>query len=216
MTLFAWLLAAHSYIDVGPDEGFIDARERIEGRDFWVLRDPDQPALTPAEARERGAIGYRILIEVGLEDELPEWVRTVNGVLADDRGWKAAGRELVPVTDHARFSVVLARPRTIDRLCSPLRTIGKFSCGRGGRAALNLDRWREGIDTWGEDIEGYRLYMVNHEVGHLLGVPHKRCTGAGDSAPVMLQQTISLEGCEPRGWPTEAEIDWLRDRRGIE
>lgn len=214
--LFAWLLAAHSYIDVGPDEGFIDARERIEQRDFWVLRDPEHPAITIKEARERGAIGYRVLIEVGLEDELPEWVRTVNSVLADERGWKGAGRELVPVSDHARFTVLLARPRTVDRLCSPLRTKGKFSCGRASRATLNLTRWREGIDTWGEDIAGYRLYMVNHEVGHLLGVPHQRCGAEGEAAPVMLQQTISLDGCEPRGWPTVKEISWLRTRRGLD
>ena len=213
IALFAWLLAAHSYIDVGPDEAFIDARERIENRDFWVLRDPDMPALSAAEVRARGAIGYRVLIEVGLEDELPHWVRTVNAALSDDRGWKSAGRELLPVEDHARITVLLAKPKTVDRLCAPLRTGGKYSCGRAARATLNLDRWREGIDTWGEDIDGYRLYMINHEVGHLLGMPHKRCTGEGDSAPVMLQQTISLQGCEPRGWPTEDELDWLETRR---
>ncbi len=214
--LFAWLVAAHGYIDVGPGESFADAREVHAKRDFWVLRDPEHPAFTPAEVRERGAIGYRVLIEVGLEEELATWVQTVNTVLTAEQGWKAAGRELLPVSDKPRFWVLLARPKTVDRLCLPLRTMGQLSCGRKRRASLNLDRWQKGVKTWGEEIEGYRLYMINHEVGHLLGVPHQACAGEGEVAPIMLQQTLSLDGCEAQGWPTPAEITLLRTKRGLD
>ncbi|WP_181197990.1 DUF3152 domain-containing protein [Enhygromyxa salina] len=210
--LLGWLLSARSFLDLGAGESLDAAREHIRGQEYWVLRDPARPTVPFREARERGAIGYRVLIEVGLEAELPTWVRTVGAVLDDPRGWKAAGRELVRVDARERFVVLLARPQTVDRLCRPLRTVGKYSCGRAGRASLNLTRWREGAAPWGEEIEGYRVYMINHEVGHLLGMPHQRCEGEGEPAAVMVQQTMGLGGCEPSGWPAARELERLGAR----
>ena len=211
--LLHWLLSARAFLAVDGGEDLDAARERVESRDFWVLTDPEQPALTYRQARARGAIGYRVLIEVGLEAELPTWIRTVDAVLGATQGWKAAGRELVRVRGGERFVIMLARPRTVDRLCSPLRTKGEYSCGREGRAALNLTRWREGAETWGDEVEGYRVYMVNHEVGHLLGMPHRPCEEEGAPADVMLQQTMDLDGCLARGWPSSGELERLLARR---
>jgi hypothetical protein len=209
--LLQWLLSARAFLAVDADSGLESARARIEGRDFWVLQDPERPNLTGSEARNQGAIGYRVAIEVGLEAELPSFVRTVGAVLDDPRGW-ASGRALVPVASGERFTVLLARPDTIDRLCRPLRTKGQYSCGRAGRASLNLTRWRDGVMTWGEDVSGYRVYMINHEVGHLLGIPHADCEVPGEPAPVMLQQSMKLDGCTPSGWPSANELARLGKR----
>jgi predicted Zn-dependent protease len=43
--------------------------------------------------------------------------------------------------------------------------------------------------------------MVNHEVGHYLGLGHVGCPKKGAKAPVMMQQSISLGGCVPEAWP---------------
>lgn len=212
--LLHWLLSARAFLATDGHAGLESARERVSGREFWQLRDPHRPSISGREARRRRAIGYRVMIEVGLEAELPNFVRMVGAVLDDPRGWRAGGRELVPVEDHERFTILLARPSTVDRLCQPLKTIGQFSCGREGRAALNLSRWREGAVTWGEDIAGYRVYMVNHEVGHLLGMPHAGCDAPEQPAAVMLQQTMRLDGCEPHAWPSPGELERMRSRWG--
>ena len=66
---------------------------------------------------------------------------------------------------------------------------------------LNAWRWQNGAETYGEDLEGYRQYLVNHETGHALGYGHLGCPEAGAPAPVMVQQTKTLLGCAPNPWP---------------
>ena len=218
MHLGLWLLrsliAARMFLALEPGEPLASAREQIVGREFWVLADPWRPTVPWREARERKAVRYRLLIETGLEAEIPEWVTQVGAVLDDPRGWRAAGREFVRVDAREQFSIVLASPRTIDRLCQPLRTKGVYSCGRNRRASLNAWRWREGAESWGDDVLGYRVYMINHEVGHLLSMQHRRCRKPGQPAAVMLQQTMGLDGCTANGWPTASELESLGRRWG--
>lgn len=147
----------------------------------------------------------RVEVEQGLDIDDAAFATFVMGTLNDPRGWGADGSLGFTQTDgEADIRVVLATPATVDEMCAPLATNGKWSCGRNGHAALNADRWVLGADAWAEaggDLTEYRHYLVNHEVGHLLGHPHERCPSAGDLAPVMVQQSISLGGCEPNGWP---------------
>jgi hypothetical protein len=49
--------------------------------------------------------------------------------------------------------------------------------------------------------------VINHEVGHFIGFGHASCGGAGQPAPVMQQQSISLQGCKFNPWPTASELD---------
>jgi hypothetical protein len=88
----------------------------------------------------------------------------------------------------------------VDALCAPLDTGGELSCGRYGHAALNARRWLEATPEFA-DRTLYRQYLVNHEVGHLLGHQHEDCPGAGQPAPIMQQQSLAVAPCVANGWP---------------
>ena len=130
----------------------------------------------------------------------------VVATLADaERGWTATGAwriQRVDDPEDAHLRVLLAEPAVVDELCADagLDTRGYFSCFNGEFAALNADRWLQGVPHV-PDLALYRTYLVNHEVGHGLGYQHERCRAEGALAPVMMQLTVSDEGCIPNGVP---------------
>lgn len=146
---------------------------------------------------------YTVAVEGGLGVDPAGFARTVARVLADERSWGAGGRlSFQRVADGpVSFRVVLASPATTDRLCAPLRTNGRFSCGAGTTAVVNSMRWLRGAASYSGRLEAYRAYVVNHEVGHTLGHGHVSCPGRGLPAPVMVQQTKGTGGCVAQPWP---------------
>lgn len=146
-------------------------------------------------------IAYRVEVEDGLPFEVGDFARDVDRTLADDRGWTKHGRFSFHRDGTGPLRIVLATPSTTDRLCAPLRTRGEVSCRNGNVVAINARRWAKGADSYGDDLAGYRIYVINHEVGHSLGFTHAQCPSRGGVAPVMLQQTLGLDGCEANPWP---------------
>ena len=146
---------------------------------------------------------YTVAVEGGLGIDPAVFARTVERVLADARSWGAGGRlSFQRVADGpVSFRVVLASPSTTDRLCAPLRTNGRFSCGTGSTAVVNSVRWLRGAASYSGRLDDYRSYVVNHEVGHTLGRGHASCPGRGLPAPVMVQQTKGTGGCVAQPWP---------------
>lgn len=160
---------------------------------------------TPAVSGKR-VWTYRVEVEQGLPFDGGEFATAVHATLSDPRGWATRGNAFQRLdTEGTDFRVVLASPALTDRLCAPLRTRGEVSCRNGDLVVLNALRWAEGIPGYADDLASYREYMVNHEVGHRLGHGHVDCTGSGDPAPVMMQQTYGLDGCQPNPWPLPGE-----------
>ena len=121
--------------------------------------------------------------------------------LSDERSWTGRGAGFRLVDDGGLFTIIVATPARTDQLCRPLQTNGRFSCARNGWVAINSDRWFGATDSWPADLETYRRYLINHEIGHyILGAGHATCPGAGQPAPVMMQQTKGLGGCVANGW----------------
>ncbi|RPF27661.1 DUF3152 domain-containing protein [Georgenia muralis] len=162
------------------------------------------PGSAEAPRPAQGVRTVRVQFEEGLPVDGTAFAQLVMDVLNDERGWGHDGSVAFARTDgEAEISVVLASGATTDQLCVPLRTMGEYSCGRNGRAVLNAERWSSGAESFlaaGADLTDYREYLVNHEVGHLLGRPHVTCPAPGTVAPVMVQQSIDLGGCLPNGW----------------
>ena len=83
------------------------------------------------------------------------------------------------------------------------------SCQNGPTVVLNAERWRHATPEWTGSLAAYRQMLVNHEVGHLLGLHHpvgRQCPRPGVPARVMAQQSTELRGCLPNPWPLPEEI----------
>jgi hypothetical protein len=156
-------------------------------------------------------IRYRILIERGLELQADRFTSRVAEILNSPAGWGRNKLRFVRVSNDYKFTLLLATPPSVDRLCRPLRTGGWLSCAIHGRAIINADRWQGGAETWGDDISGYHSYLINHEVGHVLGMHHINCPTPGAPAPIMLPQTRLLQGCTANGATTT--LDLMRFQR---
>jgi hypothetical protein len=163
------------------------------------------PGSDPAPHPERSVRTVRVEVEEGLEIDGEVFAEFVMAALNDPRGWGGDGSLSFARTDGAaQIRVVLATPAKVDAMCAPLRTRGVYSCGRNGHAAINHTRWVQATDEF-TDFTQYRQYVVNHEVGHLLGRPHVSCPAAGRLAPIMQQQSIKVAPCLPNAWPYPTE-----------
>jgi Protein of unknown function (DUF3152) len=157
-------------------------------------------------APDRGAnakrMTVRVEVEKGTDVDLQTFARQVVETLNDPRSWGHGGTLTFARTDAktADIRVLLASPDTSERLCRPLQTHGTESCSIGDKAILTSYRWAKGTPEF-PTLAVYREYVVNHEVGHVLGHHHQQCPGKGKVAPVMQQQTIKVAPCRPNGWP---------------
>lgn len=158
-------------------------------------------------------IRYDLRVERELRLDPVDQAQVVQAVLEDPRSWRGAERVRFVLVRSGRVDLraYLATPGTTDRLCAPLRTNGRVSCQTGRRVVLNARRWTVGARSYGDDLVNYRRYLVNHEFGHYLGHGHQPCPGRGRRAPVMLQQTKGLDGCQANPWPAPGRAS--ADRR---
>ncbi len=175
-----------------------------------VRRTPDGFLVVRSHRRAVGSgpvTRYTVEVEPSLTRHLPG-LQTSTGLAlgANNRGWAASHRlRQVGEPAHAQVRVLLARPATVDRLCAQAGYVtgGRLSCWNGRFAALNAWRWRHGSPGF-RSLAQYRLYLVNHEFGHGLGLGHEACPAVGASAPLMMQQSKGLLGCRANAWPYPA------------
>lgn len=165
-----------------------------------------------ATASEGPSVQSDLLYSVEVEQPLPfaptQVAREIDAALADPRGWGGRlGLTLRRVDGAPGFRILLATPETTDALCAPLETAGRVSCRNGSLVVLNAVRWVSAVPWYADDVPAYRIYLVNHEVGHALGRAHEQCPGAGSPAPVMQQQTYGLQGCRRSVWPSQADLN---------
>ncbi|MGE9806870.1 DUF3152 domain-containing protein [Janibacter sp. G1551] len=168
------------------------------------------------DSRRQGrTVRYTVETEGRLKVDTATFVRVVREALIDRRGWEPVEDvHFVHVTPRERergadvdLRITLASPTLTDRLCFPADTFGEVSCFHQGRAVINAKRWQQGVSTYSGRLAAYRVYLINHEVGHSFGHGHASCAGIGRAAPVMLQQTLRLERCTPWPYPARPSPD---------
>jgi len=135
----------------------------------------------------------------------------VIGILNDPRGWATIENQSFQIVDRedADLNIIFAKPETVDELCYPLQTNGIYSCRNEKNVVINMFRWVSGAKDFDNDLSTYRIYLINHEVGHYLGWGHSDCPSENALAPVMMQQSKTTDGCIPNGWPIYERVKLL-------
>ncbi|MEU9097023.1 DUF3152 domain-containing protein [Streptomyces sp. NPDC048361] len=156
---------------------------------------------------------YRVDLEKGLGLDGNLFAEAVQKTLNDDRSWSHGGAMTFEriASGKPDFVITLASPGTTGVWCGKSgldTTEDNVSCDSAAtdRVMINAFRWAQGSETfgWGKAMVAYRQMLINHEVGHRLGHNHVSCRTPGALAPVMQQQTKSLDidgiACRPNPW----------------
>ncbi|KQB84118.1 DUF3152 domain-containing protein [Corynebacterium oculi] len=174
------------------------------------------PGMTAGEGKEK-VVRYVIEVEGGVDtaglggdDALASMI---DATLSNPKGWtqdSAYRFEHVVASDNPTMRIQLTSVGTTHELCGTNLAM-ETSCfySEGNRVVVNESRWVRGATPFQGDLGSYRQYLINHEVGHGLGFSeHEPCGGDGELAPVMMQQTLSLNNSQLAGFdPDEVYPD---------
>ena len=160
-----------------------------------------EPENVNPKDEEKFNYGIRIEPSLGLD---PLCIKNLLFlILNNDLGWKNVANKSFQLTsaEDSDYIYIFASPDKTDELCAPIETNSIYSCRNENNIVLNFFRWQEGALDFKNDMETYRIYLINHETGHILGWGHVGCPKEGAVAPVMMQQSKGTDGCVPYGWP---------------
>ncbi|MEU6944377.1 DUF3152 domain-containing protein [Streptomyces sp. NPDC046316] len=156
---------------------------------------------------------YRVQVEGGIDLSALQVATEIQQILDHPRGWAAHGRgRFQLVSENADFVIRIATPATADKLClaQGLNTRGELNCETTDGVVVNLKRWLLGSPTFSGTPAEYRHLIINHEVGHEIGIrSHMSCPGAGKPAPVMMQQIKGLKGCRSNAYPYDEDGSYI-------
>ena len=153
---------------------------------------------------------YKIEVWGTVVADASDFRAKVAETLGDSRGWVRAGLAFAETTgDDYDLIIALSDPATLDTIagCS-----GDLSCTTWhNQVIINDIRWREGTASTraaGAGQRDYQHMVLNHEVGHWLGhYSHIESCPNGGPAPIMLQQSTGLRGCDSfNAWPLDSEL----------
>ena len=167
---------------------------------------PSREACGPRGAR---TVRWRVHVQRSLDTTQATFARAVRAVLCDERGWIASGQVRFKYHPAGEVLVSLRSAERTERRC--MRLIGlsvrhRWSCAGSTETVLNADRWFGASPSLALNVMRYRRLLINHEMGHVLGHGHRGCGGAGQKAPVMMQQSKGLAGCRANVWPLPYEL----------
>lgn len=152
-------------------------------------------------------VSYTIQTKGSLQTSEQDFADRVKAILDDPRGWSRLGVRFQQVADGGNFTIVLAQASAVPSFGPPCDT--EFNCRVGKFVVVNETRWLQGTIPWnnsGGSLPNYQHLIINHELGHWLGHDHPPCPAAAEAAPVMMQQSLDLGGCNFNAWPRDDEL----------
>ena len=184
----------------------------------WLQVELDAEAAAAAKVQQtylaapgsNGIVTYDVTTEGTITANLTEFKSLANQTLNDERGWPRLGVSFQEVASGGDFTLVLSNANQVPSFYPSVCSI-YWSCQVGRYVIINQDRWLGASDSWNQargSLRNYRNMVINHETGHWLGHldDNSHCGGAGQAAPIMQQQSISLLGCSFNPWPLNFEL----------
>jgi hypothetical protein len=190
-----------------PDGG----RFAVLGRGQWHVVGGGAPQVGASAAP---VFTYTVEVEDGVDtadvggDQA--FAEMVDRTLAAPESWTADRRFAFRRVDRGMpdFRVSLTSQRTTRRVCGFDIPVDTSCFSRDlGRAVLDEARWVRGALPFRGDLDSYRQYMVNHEVGQAIGY-HRPvlCPTDGGPASVMMEQTFGAAADTARLDPAGGKV----------
>ena len=160
-------------------------------------------------------------IDGDVDYSLNTFLKKVKTILHSKKGWQLKNYKFFFISpsifkripnnkkDTIKVILRLSTNETIVRECG-FKEEERLSCYNPtitpANVCINFDRWMTGSHHSKLKLSDYRIYVINHEIGHALGRGHvKVCTCKTCPVPVMMQQTKSIGECKPNVWPLKDE-----------
>ncbi len=172
-----------------PGEAFV-----AKGKGTWHV----VPGRTAPMGTGSKKYTFTVEVEDGIQNVQADqdFAAVVDNTLADPRSWVGSGTYTLQRIDSGTpsFRISLTSQMTVrgDALCGwEIQYEASCYARDVHRVAINNARWARGAVSFNGDRGSYRVYAINHEVGHALGYMHQPCATNGGLAPVMMQQSWS-------------------------
>ena len=136
--------------------------------------------------------------------DLKNFKKEVDNILSHPKSWKV---NFVQNDKNYDFEIILASSKNIKTYCN----FSGLSCADpyNKKIWINNSRWSNGAKPSKLSLKNYRIYLINHEVGHILGFLHAK-PKKNKRVPVMNQHTLGIFPGKPYQFPLASEQKKLK------
>ena len=155
-------------------------------------------------------------------DEAAHFRQMVHKTLNDPRSWGIPFYDipmdlLLQIPKEQTFIIRLTPAPDLNKKYSEFKERQLSVANMTDRTIdINWCRWTEACPNHSQlPIEQYRQYVIQHEVGHMMGKMHPDPSNSPhqSKAPIMMQQTLGITTKDhqytPNPWPTEFDKNVL-------